>query len=171
MLEVKWYTLDIYIHIDGLVQERRKSIANALELRLSCTDPSMLSLSFERVWDDRVKHFPITQTFVKFNKVGSIKSEFCQMLWHSFFRDPRVDDIDVNIFYELSSNTFSRYNHIRYSSGDGVYGSNRGDMLLTCTFDCWCNSSPQNSINKFGGRKWDRITDSFCCKHHIGIFD
>ena len=27
-------------HIDGLVPERRKSIANALELRLSCTNPS-----------------------------------------------------------------------------------------------------------------------------------
>ena len=26
-------------HIDGLVQERRNSIANALDLRLSCTDP------------------------------------------------------------------------------------------------------------------------------------
>ena len=28
-------------HIDGLVQERRNSIANALELRLSCTHPSI----------------------------------------------------------------------------------------------------------------------------------
>ena len=27
------------LHIDGLVQERRNSIANALELRLSCTNP------------------------------------------------------------------------------------------------------------------------------------
>ena len=27
------------IYIDGLVQERRHSIANALELRLSCTNP------------------------------------------------------------------------------------------------------------------------------------
>ena len=26
---------------NGLVQERRNSIANALELRLSCTEPSM----------------------------------------------------------------------------------------------------------------------------------
>ena len=26
-------------HFDGLVQERRNSIANALELRLSCTNP------------------------------------------------------------------------------------------------------------------------------------
>ena len=30
-------------HIDGLIQERRNSIANALELRLSCTNPSICS--------------------------------------------------------------------------------------------------------------------------------
>ena len=30
-------------HIDGLMQERRNSIANALELRLSCTKPSIWS--------------------------------------------------------------------------------------------------------------------------------
>ena len=30
-------------HFDGLVQERRNSIANALELRLSCTNPSTYS--------------------------------------------------------------------------------------------------------------------------------
>ena len=29
------------VHIDGLVQERRNSIANALELLLSCTNPSI----------------------------------------------------------------------------------------------------------------------------------
>ena len=28
-------------HIDGLVQERRNTIANALQLRLSCTNPSV----------------------------------------------------------------------------------------------------------------------------------
>ena len=29
------------LYIDGLVQERRNSIANALELRLPCTNPSI----------------------------------------------------------------------------------------------------------------------------------
>ena len=29
-----------FYEIDGLVQERRNSIANAMELRLSCTNPS-----------------------------------------------------------------------------------------------------------------------------------
>ena len=37
--EVHLHVLCIY-HFDGLVQERRNSIANALELRLSCTNPS-----------------------------------------------------------------------------------------------------------------------------------
>ena len=31
-------------HIDGLMQERRNSIANALGLRLSCTNPSIWSM-------------------------------------------------------------------------------------------------------------------------------
>ena len=31
-----------YLHIDGLMQERRNSVANGLELRLSCTNPSIL---------------------------------------------------------------------------------------------------------------------------------
>ena len=29
------------VHVDGLMQERRNSIANTLELRLSCTNPSL----------------------------------------------------------------------------------------------------------------------------------
>ena len=33
-----------HYHIDGLVQERRNSSALALELRLSCTDPSIYGL-------------------------------------------------------------------------------------------------------------------------------
>ena len=37
----------IFLHyIDGLVQERHNSIANALELRLSCTNPSTCSQKF-----------------------------------------------------------------------------------------------------------------------------
>ena len=34
------------IHIDGLEQERHNSIANALELRLSCTNPSLYFLQW-----------------------------------------------------------------------------------------------------------------------------
>ena len=34
--------MDMYLHFDVFVQERRNSIANALELGLSCTHPSIL---------------------------------------------------------------------------------------------------------------------------------
>ena len=45
----------IFVYIDGLVQERRNSIANALELRFSCTNPSKLFISvqgtmLEQLW-------------------------------------------------------------------------------------------------------------------------
>ena len=38
-----WQPYRVSDHVDGLVQERRNSIANALELRLSCTNPSIYS--------------------------------------------------------------------------------------------------------------------------------
>ena len=36
-----------YIDIDGLVQKRRNSIANALELRISCTNPSIWNMQIK----------------------------------------------------------------------------------------------------------------------------
>ena len=43
-----WYfgthSFDVYVYVDGLVQERRNSIANALDLRLSYTNPSICSI-------------------------------------------------------------------------------------------------------------------------------
>ena len=32
---------DVFLHVDGLMQERCNSIAKALELYLSCTNPSL----------------------------------------------------------------------------------------------------------------------------------
>ena len=49
------------MHIDGLVQERRNSIANALELRLSCTNPSIWPSSVlceEHYTMVKTSHFP-----------------------------------------------------------------------------------------------------------------
>ena len=40
ILEIKNKT-EKKVYIDGLVQERRKSIVNALEFHLSCTNPSI----------------------------------------------------------------------------------------------------------------------------------
>ena len=39
-----FYILQLSHHIDGLVQERHNSIANTLELCLSCTNPSICSV-------------------------------------------------------------------------------------------------------------------------------
>ena len=39
--QVSDWQLNNQEHINGLVQERRNSIANAMELRLSCTNPSI----------------------------------------------------------------------------------------------------------------------------------
>ena len=36
--------------MDGLVQKRRNSIANTLELRLSCTNPSICEKLSESEW-------------------------------------------------------------------------------------------------------------------------
>ena len=41
-------TMRMIYYIDGLVQERRNSIANALELCLSCTNPSICDKSHNR---------------------------------------------------------------------------------------------------------------------------
>ena len=38
-MDIYSFQPDVY-KIDGLLQERRNSIANAMELRLSCTNPS-----------------------------------------------------------------------------------------------------------------------------------
>ena len=40
-MSTKWPPFCPGLHVDGLVQERRNSIANALQLRLFCTNPSM----------------------------------------------------------------------------------------------------------------------------------
>ena len=39
-----------WTYIDGLVQERRNSIANALELRLSCTNQSIYGYYNISLW-------------------------------------------------------------------------------------------------------------------------
>ena len=46
--------IDKTIHIDGLEQERRNSIAKALELRLSCTNPTTCPPPTPLV-DDKIK--------------------------------------------------------------------------------------------------------------------
>ena len=45
---------ELSYHIGGLVQERSNSIANALALRLSCTEPSIYNRDISRVYSIRL---------------------------------------------------------------------------------------------------------------------
>ena len=63
VVRTPWYHWKAQGHVDGLVQDRRKSIANALELRLSCTNPSMCDN------DINVVHRKVCQPFVHLNVV------------------------------------------------------------------------------------------------------
>ena len=48
---ISFESVFIFRHdVDGLVQERRNSIANALELRLSCTNSSICLYNDESAW-------------------------------------------------------------------------------------------------------------------------
>ena len=47
-VSLRWH--QIQLHVDGLMQERRISSANVLELRLSCTNPSMLNTTRKVLW-------------------------------------------------------------------------------------------------------------------------
>ena len=67
-------------HIDGLVQERRNSIANALEVHLSCTNPSICTMQiYHHAWDFQQE--PIWPTSVKTkavpHQVIQVPSIFC----------------------------------------------------------------------------------------------
>ena len=44
------YTMQTYLYIDGLLQERRNSSALAMKLRLSCTNPSIYYMNVNDVW-------------------------------------------------------------------------------------------------------------------------
>ena len=46
----KSYTCNWVNNIDGLVQERRNSIANELELHLSCTSPLIYVYCHYEIW-------------------------------------------------------------------------------------------------------------------------
>ena len=52
--------LVISVHIDGSVQERRNSIAKALELRLSCTNPSTCLFDHDRRYHSMQRCWAIT---------------------------------------------------------------------------------------------------------------
>ena len=67
----------VALYIDVLVQERRNSIANALELHFSCTNPSICVRAFRhqwsrkrlRAWSAR-SHFPHHFTQLNYGEVS-----------------------------------------------------------------------------------------------------
>ena len=66
--------LFIDAYIDGLVQERRKSSANALELRLSCTNPSKCFTQPQCVnhWNSPTEHHPNIVGLVQDCSISSV---------------------------------------------------------------------------------------------------
>ena len=71
-----------YVYLDGLVPERRNSIANALELRLSCTNPFIYNMA------------NFSSFFFKFqNPIYILPSPLpCCIQYHPVFKSFRLSD-------------------------------------------------------------------------------
>ena len=73
--------------IDGLVQERRNSIANALELRLSCTNPSqcITSWNHEISYKETNRSHEWIRSFARINISHEewilLQRQICHMRW------------------------------------------------------------------------------------------
>ena len=79
-----------WCYIDGLVQERHKSIANALELYLSCTNPSIWLLSTsEATLQNMGKWVTLTHRKLKYNQNKQITNIYIWdiLLYHSDHND------------------------------------------------------------------------------------
>ena len=72
-----WYSTFIY-HIDGLVQERRHSSALAMELSLSCINPSILTFQvrisyiYIYIWDPKVVIIMPAEVLAPVSRVGQV---------------------------------------------------------------------------------------------------
>ena len=88
---ISWYTntkCEIVNDIDGLMQKRCNSIANALELRLSCINPSIFS-SILKLYQSII-HIP--QTYLQ-----------CLYLDHNFIENIQIyKDFIVPVIYYLT---------------------------------------------------------------------
>ena len=77
------FSSGIWEYFDGLEHERRNSIANALELRLSCTNPSIYTSSYHMMTSSNGDIFRVT---------GHLCGEFTGQLWipHSKANDAEL---------------------------------------------------------------------------------
>ena len=80
MLYAAWRWPISYLHINGLVQERRNSIANALELCLSCTNLSIWDLQCKDLGHCRKIVNVITNLLIK---LGSPKLHFYPIITYA----------------------------------------------------------------------------------------
>ena len=120
-------------HIDGLVQERRNSIALAMELRLSCTNPSIYSGHFAPKDSPRTTHS------------ASMKSELWDV-FREFNKDQPFTIVAVGMYMQyrvILDHDISRVYSITPHSGNilGVWGGaawtycHLGNMPTTCRSD------------------------------------
>ena len=122
----KIYTVADF-HIDGLVQERRNSIANALELRLSCTNPSM--------W------YRITDILLAINCDAYVNT--CRVLWY------RADAMEIPqsctkpsictiAWYCYTETKMSFWRNILVTVSTGEWHFDTGENLTKTTFPFQC---------------------------------
>ena len=112
-------------HIDGLVQERCNSIANAMELRLSCTNPSIYA-SLSRK---------------KFNSFGAVTASLsCAKFYNDNYKNMRVRakqnlanlNYDGKFFSEMGSSFGSWYLIYDWIISKLVY-----DMVISNNMAFW----------------------------------
>ena len=82
-------------YINGLVQERHNSIVNALELRLSCTDPSICKLVRQHLYIVMALkkcHYYKPPDWKLFNRwYVSITNIYCHLMYQAIFLSSRWD--------------------------------------------------------------------------------
>ena len=85
-------------YIDGFVQERRNSIANALELRLSCTKPSIFASSPSHIFKVTVPTITVWVRLV--TKIHSSSD-------HNFGKSPRINPLKIYPWWHHDLETIS----------------------------------------------------------------
>ena len=90
-----------WLYVDGLMQERHTSIVNALELRLSCTNPSIFSVPFCRLLT--TKWFVLHLRYLEQNKYRSGKKYWITFPWPKVMAVALINK-NVGFFFSLLHN-------------------------------------------------------------------
>ena len=85
LLPIHPHPTQLVTHINGLVQERRNSIANVLELRLSCTNPSIYRYAQQiEIFAQRKAANGINRDISSVGPLGTNFSDMCVSNWNNF---------------------------------------------------------------------------------------